>query len=390
MQESPEKYREGIDELNGIENSLKVFIGETKALNDPAFTGTLADNEADLRARSAGNAAIGDPWSTVDGAIKAYRGLYLPIRSIRPTSALYAYALTLVRAADERARPNAERLPGFTDSALPLTQKQLLDERPIYPWLEELRLEWSLSKAREYLGADDPDTKLLLADESPEQLAKRLVAGSRLADATVRQALLDGGKAAIRASKDPMIVYARRLDDRARELKKLADAQYTGPLTAAGARLADARFAAYGDANYPDATFTLRISYGKVEGWTERGKKIPPVTTLGGTYERATGNEPFDLAPAFAANKAKVDKSVVFDFVTTNDIIGGNSGSPVIDRDGTVIGAAFDGNIHSLGGNYGYDPVLNRTVVVSTAAVSEALRSIYPNPALVKELAGKK
>ena len=390
MQESPEKYREGIDELNGIENSLKVFIGRTKALNDPTFTRTLAENEADLRARSTGNAAIGDPWSSVDKAMNEYRGLYLPLRSIAPSSDLFGYAQTLVRIAEEKSKPNGERLPGYTDSALPLTQKQLLDERPIYPWLEELTLGWSLSKAREYLGADDPDTKLLLADEAPEQLAKRLVEGSRLADASVRQALLDGGKSAIRASKDPMIVYARRLDDRARELKKLSDARYSGPLTAAGAKLADARFAAYGAANYPDATFTLRISYGKVEGWTERGRKISPVTTLGGTYERATGNEPFNLAPAFAANTAKVDKSVVFDFVTTNDIIGGNSGSPVIDRDGTVIGAAFDGNIHSLGGNYGYDPELNRTVVVSAAAVGEALRSIYPNPALVRELAGKK
>lgn len=389
MQESPEKYREGLDELNGIENSLKVFIGRTKALNDPAFTKTLADNEADLRARAAGNAAIGDPWTSVDKAVTDYRGLYLPLRSITPSSDLFSYAQTLVRIADEKAKPNGERLPGFTDSALPLTTKQLLDERPIYPWLDQLTLEWSLSKAREYLGADDPDTKLLLGDESPEDLAKRLVEGSRLADASVRQQLLEGGKAAIRASKDPMIVYARRLDERSRELKKLSDAQYSGPLTAAGAKLADARFAAYGDANYPDATFTLRISYGKVEGWTERGKKVPPVTTLGGTYERATGNEPFDLAPAFAANERRVNKAVVYDFVTTNDIIGGNSGSPVIDREGTVIGAAFDGNIHSLGGNYGYDPVLNRTVVVSAAAVSEALRAIYPNPALAKELAGK-
>ena len=390
MQESPEKYREGLDELNGIENSLKVFIGRTTALGDPAFSKTLADDEADLRARAAGNAAIGDPWGTVDKAMTAYRGLYYPARFVAPSSDLYAYAQTLVRIADESAKPNGERLPGYTDSALPLTRKQLLDERPVYPWLDRLTLEWSLSKAREYLGADDPDSKLLLADESPEQLAQRLVEGSQLADPAVRKALLDGGKSAIRASKDPMIVYARRLDDRLRELKKLTDAQYSGPLTAAGAKLADARFAAYGDANYPDATFTLRISYGKVEGWTERGKKVPPVTTLGGTYERATGNPPFDLAPAFAANERKVDKAVVYDFVTTNDIIGGNSGSPVIDREGTVIGAAFDGNIHSLGGNYGYDPVLNRTVVVSTAAVSEALRSIYPNPALAKELAGRK
>lgn len=390
MQESPEKYREGLDELNGVENSLKVFIGRTTALNDPQFVKTLADAEAQLRAKSAGNASIGDPWSTVDEAIKAYRTLYMPLRSIAPSSDLFRYAQALVRAADERTKADGERLPGFTDSALPLLQKQILDERPIYPWLDQLTLEWSLSKAREYLGADDPDTKLLLGRESPEQLAARLVSGSKLADPAIRKALWEGGKAAVDASDDPMIAFAKRIDARSRELKALSDAQYSGPLTLAGAKLADARFAAFGDTLYPDATFTLRISYGKVAGWTERGKAVPPVTTLGGTYRRATGNEPFDLAPAFAANEGKVDKSVVYNFVTTNDIIGGNSGSPVIDKAGTVIGAAFDGNIHSLGGNYGYDPELNRTVVVATSAVNEALRSIYPNPALVRELAGKK
>ncbi|HUQ13669.1 MAG TPA: S46 family peptidase, partial [Novosphingobium sp.] len=217
-----------------------------------------------------------------------------------------------------------------------------------------------------------------------------LVGGTQLADVAVRRALWEGGAKAIRESKDPMIVYARRIDDRSRDLIKLNNAKIAGPLTAAGAKLADARFGAYGDTIYPDATFTLRISYGKVAGWSERGDKVPAVTTLGGTFDRASGNDPFDLAPAFAKNERRIDKAVVYDFVTTNDIIGGNSGSPVIDRAGTVIGAAFDGNIHSLGGTYGYDPALNRTVVVSTAAVQEALETIYPNPTLARELAGKK
>src|SRR5690606_24097991 len=221
-------------------------------------------------------------------------------------------------------------------------------------------MEWSLSKAREYLGVDDPDSKLLLGKESPEQLAERLVSGTRLADPAYRQQLWEGGLAAIEASDDPMIQYAFKLAPRQRELKALSDAQYSGPLAAAGARLADARFAAYGDALYPDATFTLRISYGQVKGWTERGNEVPIRTTMGGTSERATGKPPFDLAPAFAANEAKIDKNTTYDFVTTNDIIGGNSGSPVIDKAGTVIGTAFDGNIHSLGGNYGYDGTLNR------------------------------
>ncbi|MGN3973002.1 S46 family peptidase [Tsuneonella sp. SYSU-LHT278] len=390
MDESPEKEREALDTLNGVENSLKVYIGRTKALNDPAFTGKLAAAEADLKAKSAGNDKIGDPWSTVDAAVTAYRSLYLPLRFTDPSSDLYAYARTLVFAAQEREKPNGERLPGYTDSRLPLVEKQLLDERPVHPWLDQLMLEWSLSKAREYLGADDPDTKLLLGKASPEGLSESLVAGTKLADPAVRRALWDGGLKAIKASEDPMILYALRLADRQRELRKLTDAQYSGPLAIAGGQLSDARFAAYADSNYPDATFTLRISYGKVAGWTERGNKVPFQTTMGGTFERATGNAPYDAAPGFVAAKSKIDPNATFDFVTTNDIIGGNSGSPVIDRAGTVIGAAFDGNIHSLGGNYGYDGTVNRTVVVSTDAIQEALEKIYPAPALVRELAGKK
>lgn len=389
MQESPDRYREGLDELNGIENGLKVYLGRQKALNDPAFVKRLAEAEADLRARSAGNPAIGDPWGQVSRAVADYRNLYLSSRFVAPAGELFDYAIKLVRAAEERAKPNGERLPGYTDSALPLLEKQVLDDKPVTRWLDRTLLELSLSKAREYLGADDPDTRLMLGKESPEALAKRLVEGTNLADPAVRKALWDGGAAAIGESKDPMLVYARRLDDRMRDIKKAVDQAYAGPLASASGKLADARFAAYGADVYPDATFTLRISYGKVAGWKERGKDVPATTTLGGTFDRATGSDPFDLPRGFAANQAKIDKDAVYDFVTTNDIIGGNSGSPVIDKAGTVIGAAFDGNIHSLGGNYGYEGEVNRTVVVSTAAITEALRDIYPNPALAKELAAK-
>ncbi len=386
MQQSPARAREGKEELDSVENSLKVYIGRVKAFNDPAFMGKLAAAEADLRAKSAGNPAIGNPWADISSATAAYRQLYLPYRFIQPSGDLYGYAAALVRAAEERTKPNGERLPGFSDSALPLLEKQVLDAKPIVPWLDRLQLEWSLSKAREYLGADDPDTKLILGKESPEGLAQRLVANTRLADPVYRKALWNGGKAAIDASKDPMILYAKRLDPRYRQLQDALDERYQGPVTAAQAKLADARFAAYGDTLYPDATFTLRISYGKVAGWTERGRAVPAFTTLGGTYDRATGADPFDLPRAFVAARSKIDPNIVYDFVTTNDIIGGNSGSPVVDRSGAVIGAAFDGNINSLAGNYGYDGSLNRTVVVSTDAVEEALEKIYPAPALVAEL----
>lgn len=389
MQESPEREREGLNALNGLENGLKVSIGRAKALGDPAFAGKLAAAEADLKSRSAGNATIGDPWATIDAAVADYRDIYLASRFTQPSSTLYGYAQTLVFAAQERDKPNGERLPGYTDSALPLTGKRLLDPAPVYPWLDQLRLEWSLSKAREYLGPDDPDTQLLLGKASPEALAQSLVSGSKLGDPAVRQALWVGGVKAIEASDDPMIVYAVRLAQRQRELRAQVEEVYAAPLTTAGSQLADARFAAYGDTIYPDATFSLRISYGKVAGWTERGKQVPYQTTVGGLFDRATGSPPFDAPSAFVANKGRIDPRTSFDFVTTNDIIGGNSGSPVIDRAGSVIGTAFDGNIHSLGGNYGYDGALNRTVVVSSDVVQEALEKIYPAPALVRELAGK-
>jgi hypothetical protein len=389
MGTDPDRLREGGTTLFGIENSLKVYIGATKALNDPAFTGRLAAAEADLKRRSAGNAAIGDPWAVISTAVADYRNLYLARRFAQPRGDLYGYASTLVRAAAERAKPNSERLPGYTDSALPLVEKELLDPTPTYPWLDQLMMEWSLSKAREYLGADDPQTRLMLGKESPEALAQRLVSGTRLADPAYRKQLWEGGTAAIDASTDPMIVYARALDANDRQLLAQYDAQYDAPVTAAQAKLADARFAAYGASLYPDATFTLRISYGKVAGWLERGKMVPTRTVIGGAFDRATGAQPFVLAKAFTANEASIDKGVTYDFVTTNDIIGGNSGSPVIDKSGAVIGAAFDGNIHSLAGNYGYDGSNNRTVVVSTAAVEEALRHIYPDPTLIAELHGK-
>lgn len=388
MEESAQARREGADTLSGIENSLKVYIGRQKALNDPVFARMLINAEADLKAKAASVPAIGDPWAQSAKAVQAYRDLYLPWRFIVPSGTLMGYAQTLVQGAQEREKPDAERLPGYTESALDLTAKTLLDDAPVYPWLEQVEMAWSLSKAREYLGVDDPDTRLLLGRESPEGLAERLVGGTALADPAVRRGLWEGGARAIAASSDPLIVFARKVDARERELKRLVDEQYAGPLAEAGAKLSDARFAAYGSTIYPDATFTLRISYGKVQGWTERGQAVPPVTTIGGMFERATGAEPFDIAPAFAAAKGRMDKATPFDFVTTNDIIGGNSGSPVIDRDGAVIGAAFDGNIHSIGGNYGYQAELNRTVVVSAAAVQQALDVVYPAPRLVRELRG--
>ena len=396
MADDPVRAREGADELFGVENSYKSTYGQRQALVDQTFARTLAYNERTLRDQVAASpqaAQIGDPWTQVQGGIDAYRQFFLPFSFLEARagggSTLYGYAEALVRAAVERDKPNAERLPGFTDAALPLLGKQLTDPVPVYPWLEELSLDFWLSKSREYLGTDDPAVRALLGKESPEGKAERLVAGSRLADPAVRKALFDGGLKAVRASTDPMIQFALANEALNRPLIARYKAEVDGPITAAQTKLAQARLAGADAASlYPDATFTLRISYGKVAGWTERGEAVPYATRMAGTFDRATGQQPFVLAKAFAAKRRAIDGGTVFDFTTTNDIIGGNSGSPVIARDGSVIGAAFDGNIHSLGGNFGYDGTTNRTVVVSSGAVQEALETIYPAPRLVKELKG--
>jgi hypothetical protein len=390
-EESAENRRIAQDALFGLENSYKVYYGRLFALNDAAFMAGKRGDEAALR-RKAGSLASGprDPWAVIAAAQQQERSLYLPYRFVErgpAGSELFAYARSLVRAAAERAKPSAQRLPGYSDSQLPLLQKRLLDPVPIYASLEQQMLEFWLSKAREYLTADDPGTKLLLGRDSPEALSARL-AQSRLGDPAVRRALWDGGMAAVQASTDPMIQYVLRIDPEARRLLTAWNEQVQGPSTAASEAIARARFQAYGASTYPDATFTLRLSYGKIAGWNEHGREVPPFTYLGGTYERATGQPPFDLDPRWIAARGKLNPSTVFDISTTNDIIGGNSGSPLINARGEVIGAIFDGNIHSLGGDYGYDPALNRSVAVSAAAVSEALRKVYGADALAAELEG--
>jgi len=394
MASDPEKARTGADELFGIENSYKAYYGQWRSLLDPAFAAQLAGNEQALRAKVAADPAlkakIGDPWTEIAKATETYRNMYLRYIFLEARagggSDLFAYARALVRAAAERTKPDRDRLPEYHDAGLPLIEKQIVDPRPVYPWLEELNLGFWLSKTRENLTVDAPEVTRLLGKESPEALAKRLVSGSSLADPKIRQALWDGGMKAIQASKDPMIRYAQAIDMDARVLKLKYRDEVDAPVTAAQSRIAQARFAAYGNEIYPDATFTLRISYGAVKGWSYQGQTVAPTTVFAGLYKRATGAPPFNLTPRWAAAEAKIDKKRVLDFVTTNDIIGGNSGSPVIAADGSVIGAAFDGNIHSLGGAYGYDPALNRTVVVSTGAVDETLTKVYPAPALLSEL----
>jgi hypothetical protein len=390
MEGDAEKTRTANDRLHSVENSYKVYIGQWQALRDKEFRGRLSNAERELRDRVKGKAEIGDPWTEIDQAVAKFQPYYTDFFMLedRPgwRTDLFMYARELVRSAMERDKPTADRLPNYSESRLPLLEKQITDEKPTYPWLEELTMAFWLSKTRELLTADDVRVKELLGKESPEQLAKRLVSGTKLGDAKVRKELWSGGSQAVQASQDPMIKFAVALEKHARPLLDRYRAEYDAPVTVAQAQLAKARFAAFGDTAYPDATFSLRISYGAVEGWNEKGKDVPFATNMGGMFERATGAFPYNAAKKIAAAEDRIDKPTVYNFTTTNDIIGGNSGSPVIARDGSVLGAAFDGNIHSLGGSYGYDQRMNRTIVVSSAAVQEALEKIYVAPALIKEL----
>jgi hypothetical protein len=394
--ESAEHARIGDDRLFGIENSFKALSGQWKALVDPALITAKRQSDRQLRDAVSKNAALaqetGDPWSDIAQAQSSLKALYSAY-SFQETrggfgSDLFRYARGLVRAAEEKAKPNGERLPEYTDSQLPLLEKRLLDVAPVYPEVEQLMLEFWLSKLREYLTADAAGTKIFLGKDSPETLSARL-AQSKLSDPALRRRLWEGGKAAIQASDDPMIRFVLATDAASRAVRKDYETRVSGPIDQAAQKLAKARFAVYGANTYPDATFSLRLSYGKIGGWSDNGATVGAFTRFGGLWERATGQFPYNLAPRWQQAQGKVDPNTVFDFVSDNDIIGGNSGSPVIDAKGQVVGAIFDGNIDSLGGSFGFDPKVNRAVSVSTAAITEALRKVYDNNALVAELTQK-
>ena len=392
-QESAEHARISNRDLFGLENGLKALRGEHDALLQPSLFDDKRKADAELKAKVNADpklkAEIGDPWTEIARAQTERVALAKSYNFLEGRagygSALYRYARTLVRAAEERTKPNGERLREYADARLPLLQKTLLDRQPVEPDLEQLKLDFWFTKLREEMTADAPETALVLGKDSPENLSRALIA-SKLADPALRKQLWEGGLTAIRASNDPMIRFALKLDDAARRVRKALEERVEGPIDSASERIAKARFAVYGTSVYPDATFSLRLSYGKIAGWAEPGRTIPPFTNFGGLYARTTGQPPFQLAPRWVEAKGKVDDKTVFNVSSDNDIIGGNSGSPLINAKGEVIGAIFDGNIHSLGGEYFFDPKLNRTVSVSTAAMTEALIKVYGRNALVAEL----
>jgi hypothetical protein len=395
-EESAEHARISDDLLFGIENSFKAYHGMEKALVTPGLIASKHRYDNDLRAKVMRNKAlakeIGDPWTDTAKVQADRKSLSLSYMYMEQRAAFgsdfFSYARNLVRAAQERAKPNGDRLPEYTDSRLALLEKRVLDVEPTYPELEQAVLEFWLSKLRENLTADAPGTKTFLGKDSPEALSARL-ATSKLGDPAVRKALWDGGLAAVQASTDPMIQFVLATDPASRAIRKEYETRVTGPTDRAAEKIAKARFAIYGTNTYPDATFSARLTYGKVEGWTDNGVTVAPFTYFSGLGQRATGQFPFDLAPRWVEGQDKVNPNTVFDFVSDIDIVGGNSGSPEIDAQGDVIGAVFDGNIESLGGSFDFDDTVNRGVAVSTAAITDALKNVYGNDALVAELTAK-
>jgi hypothetical protein len=374
--------------LNNLENVLKVRRKLLDALHDDSLLARKSDDE---RALQTGDFVDGaDPWAQIASATQRERVLYLPYVFIENgqgfNSILFRYARFLVRGAAEREKPNSDRLREYADGALPRLQQQLYARIPIYSEAEALTLSFSLQRMREWLGPDYPLVRTLLAKDSPDSLAARLIAETKLDDPLVRKQLWEGGRAAIEASRDPMITLVRSLDLESRTIRKQFEDEVEAPMSAAAERIAIKRFKAYGTDVYPDATFTLRLNYGTVQGWIENGAPIEPFTHLGRAFDRATGVSPFKIPDRWMNVKDKLDMGTPFCISTNSDIVGGNSGSPLIDTQGRIVGLMFDGNIHSISGDYWFDTAKNRAVALHPAIMREALDKVYGAKDLLREM----
>lgn len=393
--EGDDHAKQAQDDLFYTDNTLKVYRGWLKTLTDESFIDQKKQQDAELREWIAAKPdrvkEFGKPWETLNQA--EARGAEIQDRyNMLERGAgfqgqLFDYARTLVRAAVEKNKPNAKRLPDYRDANLPAVEQSIESTAPVYPDYEQMRLAWSLEKMRQSLGTDDPFVQIVLGKQSPDELAQALVSKTQLSDPAYRKKLWDGGEQAIRNAKDPMIRLALKIDPASRRVRSSYENEVKAPTEAAETAIAKARFARDGADSYPDATFTMRLTYGQVKGWQEKGEMVDPLTHFKGLYERATGSEPYKLPQSWLDAKDKLDMDTPMDFVTNNDIIGGNSGSPVINKAGHAVGLIFDGNIHSLGGDFVFDESVNRAVAVDTAAIEQSLRKVYDKKALADELA---
>ena len=396
-----EDARRSKEDLFGIQNSRKARDGGFKGLNDAALMARKAEEEKALRDRVAASPEkrekYASAWDKIAAAQKVSAEIMLPNnfveRGLAFDSHLFSIARTLVRLAEEKGKPNPDRLREYRDSALESLKLGLFSEAPIYPEYETARLAHSLTFWKSKVGADDPIVERVLRGRTPEEAAKQLVEGSKLADVSVRKALAEGGSAAIAESHDPMIKLALAIDADARKVRKRYEDEVEGVLTAQYQRIARAIFDDKGTSAYPDATFTLRLAFGTVSGYTVGGKSIPPFTTIGGAFAHAAAHgdtPPYELPPSWhqARKQGRLNTDTPLNFVSTADIIGGNSGSPVVNRDNEFVGIIFDGNIESLVLDFVYDDRVARAVSVDSRAISEALRTIYQVEGLARELTG--
>jgi hypothetical protein len=392
---SQENNRRAREDLFGIQNSRKVRDGGLAALQDPTFFGAKVAAEKALKQKLADSPNGAEALAAFDRIAAAQKSIALIANRQRLLEGAggfnadsFSLARRLLRAGDERPKPNGERLAEFAEARRESFELMLFTDKPIYADYEIISLADSLTYLAANLGADDPLVLAVLAGKSPRARAAELINTTQVRDVAFRKKLYTDGAAAVTAAHDPMIEVARLIDTEARALRKIVEAQ-TEIKQQAQALIGKARFALEGANTYPDATFTLRLSYGTVKGYEENGAPIAPMTTFAGLYARSAEQDnksPFDLPPRWVAKKSALDLNVPFNFVSTNDIIGGNSGSPIVNQKAEFVGIIFDGNIQSLSADFGYDDKQSRALSVHSAGILEALKKVYEVPALVSEL----
>ncbi|MFH1108410.1 MAG: S46 family peptidase [Planctomycetota bacterium] len=377
----------------GVQNGRKARTGILTGLQDPQLMQKKADAEKKLRAAVDANPDYkgqwGDAWDKVSAALKAHREFYIRSRSIGISSDLFGIARNLVRLAEEKTKPSPERLREYNDAALDSLYLQLYSPSPIYDDLEMDRIASSLAFMAETLGGDDPYVQKALGGLSPRARAEALVKGTKLKDVDLRKKIAEGGTEAIASSADPMIKFAVDLDPESRSLRKRFEDEIEGALKDSYGKIAAAQFAINGEDAYPDATFTLRLAFGPVKGYKEGGKDVPAFTNFEGMFQRATerkGQKGFELPKVWWDRKDKLNLKTPFNFVSTADIIGGNSGSPAINKKGEVVGLIFDGNIQSLVLDLAYTEDQARSVSVDVRAMIEAMKKIYDAGAMADEI----
>ena len=398
--QSEENARIAKEDIFGLQNSQKAITGYESGLVDKAIMDKKAADESALRASFKAdpkNAGASDPWEEIAQAIKVQQAIYPNLTYLERlrgfSGRLAQIARVLVRAAEEKPKPNQDRMREFRDSALPSLEQQLFSTAPIYKNLDSVLLADSLAEMQDALGKENPDVQKVLQGKPPADAAKDFISNTKLEDVAVRKQLYEGGKAAIDASTDPLIVAMRAIDPDARAARKEFDDKVDSVVRRDGTLIAKARFAQSGFAQPPDATFTLRLSYGAVKGYEENGKAIPFDTNIGGAYQHAAEHgdkPPYNLPESWMKSKPKLDLKTPLNFVSTADIIGGNSGSPTVNKKGEVVGIIFDGNIESLPWNFAYSDAQGRAVSVDSRGIQEALRKIYGAGALADELMGTK